>query len=266
MKLHMMNNTTFQIKLEVNSMETLYEVANWDDGVYLIQRKDRVGGGVRGVANKPHMALANRTQYLKKVVDKITYALNLTLSASNNNPNFNAQNNRIENLNYPVKQNDATTKDYVDSSDELLQKQLNELKEAQIGYEHVGNFNEGCKLNIRNEIVYDEVTKKYYAWAGNLPHVVLQHTNVVDEIANGQPWLVIENSNEFIAKIESIKQIAQSVATQFYGFKRDGAKLILETAGNIDNKTLHISEFLEWIIAPGGCEFKIKDKNLLMII
>lgn len=247
-------------------MEHLIEEVKWENNVYLIQRKDRVGGGIRGIANKPHIELANRTLYLKQKVDNNTDALNLTLSASDNNPNFNAQNNRIENLSHPVKQNDATTKDYVDSSDELLQKQLNELKEAQIGYEHVGNFNEGCKLNIRNEIVYDEVTKKYYAWAGNLPHVVLQHTNVVDEIANGQPWLVIENSNEFIAKIESIKQIAQSVATQFYGFKRDGAKLILETAGNIDNKTLHISEFLEWIIAPGGCEFKIKDKNLLMII
>jgi len=262
----MMNNTTFQIKLEVNVMENLNEVASWDDAVYLIQRKDRVGGGVRGIANKPHMALANRTQYLKKAVDENTEALTLTLSASNNNPNFNAQNNRIENLNHPVNKNDSATKDYVDLNNEKIQKQVNELKEAQIGYENVGNFKAGCTLNTRNEIVYDEVTKKYYAWAGNLPHVVLQHTNVVDEIANGQPWLVIENSNEFIPKIESIKQIAQSVATQFYGFKRDGAKLILETAGNIDNKTLHISEFLEWIIAPGGCEFKIKDKDLLMII
>lgn len=247
-------------------MEMLYEVANWDNGVYLIQRKDRVGGGVRGVANKPHMALANRTQYLKKAVDENTAALNLTLSASNNNPNFNAQNNRIENLNYPIKQNDATTKDYVDSSDDLLQKQLNELKEAQIGYEHVGNFKKGCKLNIRNEIVYDSATNKFYGWAGNLPHVVLQQTNVIDEIANGQPWLVIENSNEFNAKIESIKQVAQSVATRFYGFRKEGAKLVLEYTGHIDNKTLEIADFIEWLIAPGGCEFKIKDKDLLMII
>ena len=224
-------------------MEMLYEVANWDNGVYLIQRKDRVGGGVRGVANKPHMALANRTQYLKKVVDKNTEALTLTLSASNNNPNFNAQNNRIENLNHPVN-----------------------LKDAQIGYEHVGNFNEGCKLNIRNEIVYDEVTKKYYAWAGNLPHVVAPQTNVNNEINDGLPWLVIENSNEFNAKIESIKQVAQSVATRFYGLKKDGAKLILDSVGRIDNKTLSISDYVEWLIAPGGCEFKIKDKDLLMII
>lgn len=262
----MMNNTTFQIKLEVNVMENLNEVASWDDAVYLIQRKDRVGGGVRGIANKPHMALANRTQYLKKAVDENTEALTLTLSASNNNPNFNAQNNRIENLNHPVNKNDSATKDYVDSSDELLQKQLNELKEAQIGYEHVGNFNDGCKLNIRNEIVYDSATNKFYGWAGNLPHVVLQQTNVVDEIANGQPWLVIENSNEFNAKIESIKQVAQSVATRFYGFRKEGAKLILEHAGHIDNKTLEITDFIEWLIAPGGCEFKIKDKNLLLII
>ena len=262
----MMNNTTFQIKLEVNVMENLNEVASWDDAVYLIQRKDRVGGGVRGIANKPHMALANRTQYLKKAVDENTEALTLTLSASNNNPNFNAQDNRIENLNNPVNLKDAATKGYVDASDELLQKQVNELKEAQIGYENAGNFKAGCTLNTRNEIVYDEVTNKYYAWAGNLPHVIAPQTNVSNEMNDGLPWLVIENSNEFNAKIESIKQVAQSVATRFYGFRKEGAKLILETAGNIDNKTLHISEFLEWIIAPGGCEFKIKDKDLLMII
>ena len=247
-------------------MEHLIEEVKWENNVYLIQRKDRVGGGIRGIANKPHIELANRTLYLKQKVDNNTAALNLTLSASDNNPNFNAQNNRIENLSHPVKQNDATTKDYVDSSDELLQKQLNELKEAQIGYEHVGNFNDGCKLNIRNEIVYDEVTKKYYAWAGNLPHVVAPQTNVGDEMNNGLPWLVIENSNEFNAKIENIKQIAQSVATRFYGLKKDGARLILESVGRIDNKTLSISDYVEWLIAPGGCEFKIKDKDLLMII
>lgn len=247
-------------------MEHLIEEVKWENNVYLIQRKDRVGGGIRGIANKPHIELANRTLYLKQKVDNNTAALNLTLSASDNNPNFNAQNNRIENLSHPVKQNDATTKDYVDSSDELLQKQLNELKEAQIGYEHVGNFNEGCKLNIRNEIVYDEVTNKYYAWAGNLPHVVAPQTNVNNEMNDGLPWLVIENSNEFNAKIESIKQVAQSVATRFYGLKKDGARLILDSVGRIDNKTLSISDYVEWLIAPGGCEFKIKDKDLLMII
>lgn len=247
-------------------MEHLIEEVKWENNVYLIQRKDRVGGGIRGIANKPHIELANRTLYLKQKVDNNTAALNLTLSASNNNPNFNAQNNRIENLNHPVNLKDAATKGYVDSSDELLQKQLNELKEAQIGYEHIGNFTDGCKLNIRNEIVYDEVTKKYYAWAGNLPHVVAPQTNVNNEMNDGLPWLVIENSNEFNAKIESIKQVAQSVATRFYGLKKDGARLILESVGRIDNKTLSISDYVEWLIAPGGCEFKIKDKDLLMII
>lgn len=247
-------------------MEHLPESSKWEDVVTLIQRKDRVGGGIRGIANKPHIELANRTVYLKEELDKNTTALKLTLSSSNDNSNFNAQNNRIENLNNPVNLKDAATKGYVDASDELLQKQLNELKEAQIGYEHVGNFNDGCKLNIRNEIVYDEVTKKYYAWAGNLPHVVAPQTNVNNEINDGLPWLVIENSNEFNAKIESIKQVAQSVATRFYGLKKDGAKLILDSVGRIDNKTLSISDYVEWLIAPGGCEFKIKDKNLLLII
>ncbi|OCG45764.1 hypothetical protein A9G34_01315 [Gilliamella sp. Choc4-2] len=247
-------------------MEHLKEETTWVNNIYLIQRTDRVGGGVRGIANKPHYELANRTQYLKKEVDAINISLNFTLSASENNSNFDAKGNRIENLKKPENKNDAVNKEYVDGNDEKLQKQVNELIEAKIGYESIGNFNDGCTINTRNEIVYDEQTKKYYAWAGNLPHHVLPETNVTDEMNNGKPWLVIENSNEFIAKIESIKQIAQSVATQFYGFKRDGAKLILETAENIDNKTLHTSEFLEWVIAPGGCEFTVNNKNLLMVI
>lgn len=247
-------------------MEHLIEEATWENNVYLIQRKDRVGGGVRGIANKPHHELANRTQYLKKEVDTIHTALESTLSSSKDNSNFDAKCNRIENLKKPENKNDAVNKEYVDCNDEKLQKQVNQLIETKIGYESIGNFNDGCSINTRNEIVYNEQTKKYYAWAGSLPHIVLPQTNVIDEINKGKPWLVIENSNEFIAKIESIKQIAQSVATQFYGFKRDGAKLILETAGNIDNKTFHISEFLEWIIAPGGCEFIVNDKELLMVI
>ncbi|QYN44510.1 hypothetical protein GYM75_06460 [Gilliamella sp. ESL0441] len=247
-------------------MEHLIEEVKWEDEVYLIQRTDRVGGGVRGVANKPHGELANRTQYLKKEVDNINSALENTLSTAKDKLNFDARNYRIENVGKPEKKGDAVNKEYTDKADNNLQKQVNQLKEAQIGYESVGNFQTGCTLNTRNEIVYDEQTKKYYAWAGNLPYKVVPKTNVIDEINNGKPWLVIENSNEFIAKIESIKQIAQSVATQFYGFKKDGAKLILEIVGNIDNKTLHISEFLEWIIAPGGCEFIVNDKELLMVI
>ncbi|OCG67044.1 hypothetical protein [Gilliamella sp. Fer4-1] len=247
-------------------MEHLIEEVKWEDNVYLIQRKDRVGGGVRGIANKPHYELANRTQYLKRTVDTINTALEFTLSASEDNSNFDAKCNRIENLKKPENKNDAVNKEYVDGNDEKLQKQVNELIEAKIGYESIGNFNDGCTINTRNEIVYDEQTKKYYAWAGNLPHHVLPETNVTDEMNNGKPWLVIENSNEFIAKIESIKQIAQSVATQFYGFKKDGAKLILETAGNIDNNILNIENFLEWVIAPGGCEFTVNNKNLLMVI
>lgn len=247
-------------------MEHLIEEVKWEDEVYLIQRTDRVGGGVRGVANKPHGELANRTQYLKKEVDNINSALENTLSTAKDKLNFDARNYRIENVGKPEKKGDAVNKEYTDKADNNLQKQVNQLKEAQIGYESVGNFQTGCTLNTRNEIVYDEQTKKYYAWAGNLPYKVVPKTNVIDEINNGKPWLVIENSNEFIAKIESIKQIAQSVATQFYGFKKDGAKLILEIVGNIDNKTLHISEFLEWVIAPGGCEFIVNDKELLMIL
>lgn len=247
-------------------MEHLIEDVKWEDEVYLIQRTDRVGGGVRGVANKPHGELANRTQYLKKEVDNINSALENTLSTAKDKLNFDARNYRIENVGKPEKKGDAVNKEYTDKADNNLQKQVNQLKEAQIGYESVGNFQTGCTLNTRNEIVYDEQTKKYYAWAGNLPYKVVPKTNVIDEINNGKPWLVIENSNEFIAKIESIKQIAQSVATQFYGFKKDGAKLILEIVGNIDNKTLHISEFLEWVIAPGGCEFIVNDKELLMIL
>lgn len=247
-------------------MEHLIEEVKWEDEVYLIQRTDRVGGGVRGIANKPHGELANRTQYLKQEVNNIKSALENTLSTATDKLNFDARNHRIENVGKPEQKGDAVNKEYADTANDNLQKQVNKLKETQIGYESVGNFQTGCTLNTRNEIVYDEQTKKYYAWAGNLPYKVVPKTNVIDEINNGKPWLVIENSNEFLAKIESIKQIAQSVATQFYGFKKDGAKLILEIVGNIDNKTLHISEFLEWVIAPGGCEFIINDKELLMVI
>lgn len=260
----MMKNTNLHIR--GNRMEHLIEEVKWEDDVYLIQRTDRVGGGVRGIANKPHSELANRTQYLKKEVDNINSALKHTLSSSEDNSSFDARNQRIENVGKPEKQGDAVNKEYADNANNNLQEQVNQLKETQIGYESVGNFQTGCTLNTRNEIVYDEQTKKYYAWAGDLPHHVTPETSVIDEMNNGKPWFIIENSNEFIAKIESIKQIAQSVATQFYGFKKNGAKLIIETSGNLDNRTLYISEFSEWLTAPGGCEFIINDKDLLMII
>lgn len=260
----MMKNSNLHIRGSV--MEHLIEEAKWEDEVYLIQRTDRVGGGVRGIANKPHSELANRTQYLKKEIDKINLALKNTLSTAKDKLNFDAKNHRIENVGKPEKKGDAVNKEYADKSENNLQTQINQLKEAQIGYEAVGNFQDGCTLNTHNEIVYDEQTKKYYAWVGNLPHYVSSATNVTDEINNGKPWLVIENSNELIAKIESIKQVVQNRSTQFYGFKKKGKNLSLEIVGNLDNENLHVSEFSEYIIAPGGCEFALKDKDLLLIL
>lgn len=260
----MMKNSNLHIRGSV--MEHLIEEAKWEDEVYLIQRTDRVGGGVRGIANKPHSELANRTQYLKKEIDNIRSALENTLSIAKDNLNFDARNQRIENVGIPEKKSDAVNKEYADNANNNLQTQINQLKEAQIGYEAVGNFHDGCTLNTRNEIVYDEQTKKYYAWVGNLPQHVLPETNVTDEINKGKPWLVIENSNELVAKIESVKQIVQNLSTKFYGFKKTGKNLTLEIVGNLNNENLHVSEFSEYIIAPGGCEFLLNDKDLLLIL
>lgn len=50
-------------------MANVTEKPEWATGVYQIETTDPVTGGPEGIANKPIKALANRTAYLKKMVD-----------------------------------------------------------------------------------------------------------------------------------------------------------------------------------------------------
>ena len=50
-------------------MTNIFEVPQWEDGIHQIQRGERVAGGRDGVANIQAGQLANRTQYLKSMLD-----------------------------------------------------------------------------------------------------------------------------------------------------------------------------------------------------
>lgn len=50
-------------------MSKISEKSQWEDEVYLIQRADSVTGGLDGVANRQAKALANRTAYLKRMIE-----------------------------------------------------------------------------------------------------------------------------------------------------------------------------------------------------
>lgn len=279
-------------------MTNLEEKAIWEDVVFMIQRNTPVGGGPNGPANKPHIALANRTQYLKEQVEKITDDLSRALSSLEDNPAFQANNERIENLQDPKNEQDAATKNYVDAGDGELQNQFNELKEAvSLGWELVGDFTTGCTVSFRNEIVYDDINNKYYCWVGELPHDIAAGTNPVEEITQGKHWLLIDNSNSLVSKVEEIRKMAENALTAiknsalpqdltgeagkllivndeengynfinsttvFYGFRTEGAKLILE----INEEKNIAARFSEWFIAPMGCRFSIEKNELLMNI
>ncbi|HBY9629576.1 TPA: hypothetical protein MJA58_19950, partial [Klebsiella pneumoniae] len=45
------------------------EISQWEEEIYLLRRNDRVLGGVDGVANMQARQLANRTQYLKALLE-----------------------------------------------------------------------------------------------------------------------------------------------------------------------------------------------------
>ena len=45
------------------------EISQWEEEIYLLRRNDRVLGGVNGVANMQAQQLANRTQYLKALLE-----------------------------------------------------------------------------------------------------------------------------------------------------------------------------------------------------
>jgi hypothetical protein len=51
-------------------MTRLPESSQWEEEIELISRRERVSGGLDGVANRPLKKLANRTRYLKDQADK----------------------------------------------------------------------------------------------------------------------------------------------------------------------------------------------------
>ncbi|HCV76299.1 MAG TPA: phage tail protein, partial [Pseudomonas sp.] len=50
-------------------MTNLTEKEQWEDGVYQIEKTDPVVGGPDGLSNRQGQQLANRTKYLKSLVD-----------------------------------------------------------------------------------------------------------------------------------------------------------------------------------------------------
>ncbi|HBR8109883.1 TPA: phage tail protein, partial [Klebsiella pneumoniae] len=52
-------------------MASIKELPRWEDEVYQIARGDKVEGGVGGIANMQAKTLAERTRYLKNVVESI---------------------------------------------------------------------------------------------------------------------------------------------------------------------------------------------------
>ncbi|OOF44041.1 hypothetical protein BKK51_10265, partial [Rodentibacter trehalosifermentans] len=50
-------------------MANLKEQEKWEDGIYQIEENDPVLGGEDGITNKPIIQLANRTTWLKKVLE-----------------------------------------------------------------------------------------------------------------------------------------------------------------------------------------------------
>ena len=68
---------------EPHAIKHLNEVAEWVDGVYLIENEDDGEGGEFGLANIQAQALSNRTQFLLTHIQKLTYQLNAVLSYLN---------------------------------------------------------------------------------------------------------------------------------------------------------------------------------------
>ncbi|MEA4777777.1 CotH kinase family protein [Klebsiella pneumoniae] len=67
-------------------MTNITEKVQWSDAVYQISRTDRVEGGYSGVANIQARQLADRTQYLKAMMNSILDAKEYTFYISDNDP------------------------------------------------------------------------------------------------------------------------------------------------------------------------------------
>lgn len=62
-------------------MTRLPESSLWEDEIELISRRERVSGGLDGVANRPLKKLANRTRYLKNLAEKSDMSIAEKVSA-----------------------------------------------------------------------------------------------------------------------------------------------------------------------------------------
>lgn len=278
-------------------MANLTENQTWHEGIYQIERNDPVSGGKDGVSNKPLIQLGDRTAFLKKEIDTAKDTLSRALTYTTDNEHYQAEGKRIENLADPVNENDAVNKIYVDHIDGALQNQINTLNEnSSWGWELIGNFTDGCNVTKRSHIVYDEQSKQYYNWVGELPYVVLAQTDPITEIEAGKPWIIVNNTDELASNVEAANRLAQlamdkveaahlpeSLSGQarkmlavnqtedgyqfiqslsaFYGFRKNGAKLIIETGEGNYNTT----EFNEWFISGTGATFSIDDNGNLLI-
>ncbi|VUS90573.1 hypothetical protein [Klebsiella spallanzanii] len=65
-------------------MTNIIETPSWEENISLIGRTERVSGGADGVANRPLIQLANRTQHLKKRTDNFSEDLSGKVSAAKN--------------------------------------------------------------------------------------------------------------------------------------------------------------------------------------
>ncbi|WP_446669682.1 tail fiber/spike domain-containing protein, partial [Klebsiella quasipneumoniae] len=62
-------------------MTRMPEFSSWEEEIELISRRERVSGGLDGVANRPLKSLANRTRYLKERADESALHLDEKVSA-----------------------------------------------------------------------------------------------------------------------------------------------------------------------------------------
>ncbi|WP_158238027.1 tail fiber/spike domain-containing protein [Klebsiella quasipneumoniae] len=62
-------------------MTRMPESSSWEEDIELISRRERVSGGLDGVANRPLKSLANRTRYLKERADESALHLDEKVSA-----------------------------------------------------------------------------------------------------------------------------------------------------------------------------------------
>lgn len=250
-------------------MADIKEEPVWHDGIYQIERNDPVSGGADGVTNKPLKQLANRTRFLKNQNDDTSEITKRALVFCNDNQNYQALNKRIEQLGSPIKPDDAVTKEYADDSDTALQTQIDELKKNTAwGWELIGDFSQDVEITARNQLIQDLESNQYYNWIGELPHLVAAGTEPKQEIQNGEPWVVVDNTSTIISDIEILKQLANEALNKandaqptFFGFRKEGSQLIVDTGDG----SFNASDYDDWFISGKRVGFSIDANGNLII-